>query len=153
MEKNIKELLKRLKLEMLAFWLISLLVFLAGEYGFLPFGLLASDKQLVFTLDTASICVTLLLIPLALKLFQLNTTRSLLRMNMDDLLVSYHRWSIVRLSILLVCMLFDLVVYYLVVDSTGLLCSLIVLLTTLICWPTEEKIKKHLESHNNGGIR
>jgi hypothetical protein len=122
MEKNIKELLKRLKLEMIAFWLISLLVFLAGEYGFLPFGLLASDKQLVFTLDTATICSTLLLIPLALKLFQLNTTRSLLRMNMDDSLVSYHRWSIVRLSILLVCMLFDLVVYYLVVDSTGLLC-------------------------------
>lgn len=149
MEKNIKELLKCLKIEMLAVWLIVLGVFLAGEFGVLPYGLLAADKQTVFALDTASIVVTLLLIPLALKLFQLNTTRSLLRMNMDESLVSYHRWSIVRLSILLACMVFDLLVHYLVVDTTGLLCALIGLLTTLICWPTEEKIKKHLESHDN----
>ena len=88
MEKNIKELLKCLKIEMLAVWLIVLGVFLAGEFGVLPYGLLAADKQTVF-------------------------------------------------------------VHYLVVDTTGLLCALIGLLTTLICWPTEEKIKKHLESHDN----
>ncbi|MCD8235571.1 MAG: hypothetical protein LUD00_02720 [Prevotellaceae bacterium] len=149
MDKNIKELLKQLKIELLVAWMIVASCFVAGETGLIPNGEYAVDERMSFILGIACITLTLVGVPLALKLFTLNTTRGLRRCNFDEALASYHLWSCIRMAMLLVCICFNAVVYYLTLDNRGLLCALISLAVTFYCWPTKDKIDKHLESCNN----
>lgn len=149
MDKNIKELLKWLKIELLATWIIVVLFFVAGETGLIPNGVYAIDEHIAFVLGIACVILTLAGVPLALKLFTLNTTRGLRRYNFDEALASYHLWSCIRMAMLLICVCFNIVAYYLVLDVKDLLCALIPLVVTLYCWPTKDKINNHLESCNN----
>ncbi|MCM1312313.1 MAG: hypothetical protein NC206_02570 [Bacteroides sp.] len=149
MDKNIKELLKYLKIELLSAWIIVVLCFICGETGLIPNGEYAADERATFVLGTVGVMLTLVGVPLSLKLFTLSTTRGLRRCNFDEALASYHLWSCIRVAVLLVCVCFNVVVYYLVVDVKNLLCALIPLVVTLYCLPTKGKIERHLESCNN----
>lgn len=149
MDKNIRDLLKRLKIELVVAWVIILIVFILGENQVIPNGVYADDKQMEFYLNIVCIVLTLAGLPLSLKLFSLNTTRSLRWLNHDDALAHYHKWSVIRLCSLLFCIIVNVIAYFLIWNTTGMFCALIILLVTLICWPSYDRIKKYLDSLNN----
>ena len=149
MVKYIQKLCKTLKVELLGAWLLSVAAFALGELNVIPNGVVQPHSQDEFLLNTAAIVLAIIGIPVAMRLFTLNTTRGLRRMNNEEALTSYHVWSALRMGILALTAVFCIVVYYLVAHVSGAFCALIALLTTLYCWPSEEKISAYLTTVNN----
>lgn len=149
MNKIVRRLLKYLRLEFLGAWLLVIVTFVLGEAGVIPNGLLAGEpgNTTEFYLNTINIILMLACVPLALKLFSLNTSRGLRRMNKDDALASYHIWSGVRLGLLTLCGEFGVVTYFLLMNTTGLLCGCMAMVMTLLCWPSQERIEQFLASN------
>lgn len=149
MEKYIQNLCSALKMELLAVWLLAIVAVVLGEVGVIPNGVVAAHSQDEFYLNTAVIVLTIVGVPLAMRLFTLNITRGLRRMNNEDALTSYHVWSAVRMGILALTALLGIVVYYLLAHPTGAFCALIAMCVTLYCWPSTAKIEAYLATVNN----
>lgn len=150
MDKLIKKLLKNLKIEFYCCWAICILFYVLVECILYPFaGSVAPGSQTEYVLQCLCVLLMLAGIPLALKLFTLNTTKNLKRMNFDEALVSYHIWSIVRLGILWLVAVVGITFYFLMVNVACLFCTLIALVTTFLCYPSEAKIRRFLETLNN----
>lgn len=147
--KYIHKLYSTLRMELLAVWLIAVVVVVLGEMGVIPNGVVEPYSNDEFVLNTASIVLTVIGIPVAIKLFTLNTTRGLRRMNKEEALNAYHVWSAVRMSILCVLAVFSLVVYYVTLSTSGVFCCCISLFATLYCWPSKAKIGSYLATVNN----
>lgn len=146
MEKNIQKLLRMLQLEIILVALVAIAVIVLGQTDVINNGIVMPKSQEEFVLNTVSIGLALIGIPLALKLFQLNTTRGLRRMNLDEALLSYHNWSLLRMGILGLAAVFGFVVYYLTTTTTGVLCALASLaILFFFCWPSRKKIDEYLE--------
>ncbi len=150
MDRIVRKLLRYLMGEFCAVWLLAIITYMLGETGIIPNGILAdADSHTTGVyLNTAVILFTLVCVPLSLKLFALNTSRGLRRMNKDDALTSYHVWSLVRLGMLALCAEAGLVAYYLLVDTTGLLCACISMVMTLLCIPSREKVRDFLSAND-----
>ena len=147
--KYINKLYNVLRMELLCVWLTAACVVVLGEVGVIPNGAVEPFSNEEFLLNVATIILTVVGIPVALKLFTLNTTRGLRRMNKDEALSAYHVWSAVRMAILCVLVVFGLVVYYVTMNTSGAFCCCIALFTTLYCWPSREKIDTYLTTVNN----
>ena len=141
-------MLRWLIIEFAATWVLAILTFVAGELNWIPNGLYHADggSQTEYYLNLISVVLVIVCIFLAIQLFSLNTRRSLKRMNHDEALKSYHVWSIVRLALLLVAAIYGIVVYFLLMNSTGILCACMAMVTTLACVPSEDKLTKYLEA-------
>jgi len=139
--------MRNLYVELFAVWGIIILTWILGETGVIPNGeLVAKGQQFEFYVDVALILLTIVCVPLALKLFALNTQRGLRRMDKDEALSAYHTWSIVRLALLLLCAVLGVLVYFLLMDDKGVYCAGIAVVTTLFCIPSEKKVKEFLAS-------
>lgn len=149
MVKYIRKLLNALKVEMALVWLMALLTVVLGELDVIPNGMVAPQSSDEVSLNIAAIVLTLVGIPLAIRLFSLNTTKGLRRMDNEEALHSYHVWSGVRMGILGLDAIFGMVVYYLATSVSGLFCALVALGVTIYCWPSGAKIASYLESVNN----
>ena len=149
MEKRIQSLLLMLRIESCVSWVVVIIVFMLGFLGVIVNDSVQPNTQKEFVLNTAGILSTLLVLPLALKLFLLNTTRSLRRMNKDEALDFYHMWSLVRLIVVTLCMAFNVVVYFMTMNMTGLLCAFIGICITIYCLPTKQRVMRYLEEVNN----
>ncbi len=149
MVKYIERLLKALKVELLIVWLIVAAVVALGEIEVIPNGMVIPNSEMEFKWNTVVILLTVVGIPAALRLFVLNTTKGLRRMNNEEALNAYHVWSAVRMGILCVTAVLGVVAYYVTMNVTGVFCTLVALLTTLYCWPTCEKVQAYLEGVNN----
>lgn len=149
MDKIVKRLLMYLRIEFYAVWLIAVITYLLGEFDVIPNGELVTTpgSPVEVNLNIANILAVFICVPLSVKLFSLNTRRSLRRMNKDEALGSYHFWSCMRLCLLLVCVELGIVSYFLLMNTTGLLCAAIALVMTLPCIPSEEKIKDFLDAY------
>lgn len=148
MVKYIQKLLSVLKMEMWVAWLMVVVAIVLGELDVIPNGMVLPRSSEEFWLNTAVIVLTVVGVPLAVKLFTLNTTRGLRRMNNEEALRSYHIWSAVRLGILCVAAVFSIVIYYMATSLSGAFCALIVVCVTVYCWPSGEKIGSYLEGVN-----
>lgn len=148
MIKYIEKLLRVLRIELAAAWLLVVVVVVLGELDVIPNGSVLPHSAEEFKLNTVAIVLTVIGIPAAIKLFTLNTTKGLRRMNNEEALHSYHVWSLVRMGILCVAAVFSMVDYYLATSVTGFFCTLIALLATLYCFPSSEKISSYLENVN-----
>lgn len=149
MVKYIERLLKALKVELLIVWLIVAAAVALGELGVIPNGMVTPNSEMEFKWNTIVILLTIVGIPVALRLFVLNTTKGLRRMNNEEALNAYHVWSAVRMGILCVTAVLGVVAYYVTMTASGFFCALVALLTTLYCWPSCEKVKAYLEGVNN----
>ena len=139
--------MRSLYVELFLVWGIIILTWILGEMGIIPNGeLVAQGQQFEFYVDVAIILLTIVCVPLALKLFSLNTQRGLRRMDKDEALSAYHRWSIVRLALLFLCAELGVLVYFLLIDDKGAYCTGIALVATLFCIPSENKVKEFLTS-------
>ena len=145
MVEVIKQLLKRLKIEFVAVWCLVLLLVVCYEAGIFTEGVFVGDARMDYILTTIGILLTIVMIPLSLRLFNLNLVKRITKLSTFEALKSYRRWSEVRLALLLVAALLNMSIYYLTLNTTGLFCSLMALLATLFCIPTKERLLKELD--------
>ena len=145
MVEVIKQLLKRLKIEFVAVWCLVLLLVVCYEVGLFTEGLFVGDARMDYILTTIGILLTIVMIPLSLRIFNLNLVKRISKLSTFEALKSYRRWSEVRLSLSLVAALLNMSIYYLTLNTTGLFCSLMALLATLFCIPTKERLLKELD--------
>lgn len=117
----------------------------AGEWGLIPNGIVAEKSESEFNINMAVILATLILVPLSLKLFRLNTTQSLRRYTFDDALRTYRVWSVIRLVLMSLASVVGTVAYYLTLNTTGLLCAAVAFLLLWLCFPTASRIHHYLE--------
>lgn len=147
MDRMINKLMKSLYLELGIACGIVILTVILGELNVIPNGIWVSKgHQFEFYVEVVNVLAVIVCVPLSLKLFSLNTQRSLRRMDKDEALSSYHFWSLVRLGLLLVCMEMGVLTYYLLLDSKGLLCAGIALIASFFCVPSTGKVKAFLAS-------
>ena len=146
MEKYIQKLMKPLKWELLGAVAIVLTTGALGELNVIPNGIVAPYSEDEFVLNSVAVLLAVLGIPAAIRLFTLQTTRGLRRMNFDEALNHYHIWSIVRMGILCAVGVFCLVSYYVATSVSCAFCTLIVLCAMVYCWPTEAKVQKYLDA-------
>ena len=145
MVEVIKQLLKRLKIEFVAVWCLVLLLVVCYEAGIFTEGVFVGDARMDYILTTIGILLTIVMIPLSLRLFNLNLVKRISKLSTFEALKSYRRWSEVRLALLLVAALLNMSIYYLTLNTTGLFCSLMALLATFFCIPTKERLLKELD--------
>ena len=145
MAEVIKQLLKRLKIEFVAVWCLVLLLVVCYEAGIFTEGIFVGDVRMDYILTTIGILLTIVMIPLSLRIFNLNLVKRISKLSTFEALKSYRRWSEVRLSLLLVAALLNMSIYYLTLNTTGLFCSLMALLATLFCIPSIERLLKELD--------
>lgn len=145
MAEVIKQLLKRLKIEFVAVWCLVLLLVVCYEVGLFTEGIFVGDVRMDYILTTIGILLTIVMIPLSLRIFNLNLVKRISKLSTFEALKSYRRWSEVRLSLLLVAALLNMSIYYLTLNTTGLFCSLMALLATFFCIPTKERLLKELD--------
>lgn len=149
MTKYIDKLEGTLKAEFLVAWLIAAVVACLGETDIIPNGLIMPNSTGEFKANTVVVILTVIGVPLALKLFSLNTTKGLRRMDNDEALKAYHVWSVVRMTILCLDAALGLAAYYVTLNVTGALCALVALAASVCCWPSSSKISTYLEGLNN----
>lgn len=101
----------------LIFWIpivLSAIIIVSGELDIIPNGILANDKQVEFVIMSMMEILTIIAIPVALKLFKFKAIANKLA---SDTLLHFERWGIVRLCLLNVPMVINLVCYYLFVGA------------------------------------
>jgi len=148
MERRIQSLLLVLRVESVVAWAVVVILFVLGSQGVIVNGSVEPHSQREFTLNSIGILSTLLVLPLAVKLFLLNTTRALRRMNKDEALDFYHIWSLVRMVLVTLCISYNVFIYYMTLNMTGLLCACIGICITIYCLPTRQRVDQYLETVN-----
>lgn len=148
MEKKRDRLVKRLKLEYALFWCLAILLVAAYEMGFMAEGGLVGDAQKEYMLQMMGVAMTIVFLPLSLKTFSVMVKKQVRNKPEDEALKSYCRWSEIRLSLLLVAVLFNINVYYSILDTSALLCAGMGLLTALFCVPGKGRLLADLEPEN-----
>ena len=126
-------------------WAILVALVVLGEVGIIPNGVVLPHSSEEFELNVLAIALTVIGVPLALRLFTLNTTKGLRRMNNDEALRSYHVWSIVRMGILGAAAAFCVFVYYFAMSASCAFCALVIVCVSIYCWPSSDKISSYLE--------
>lgn len=141
--KEIKQTLIRQKTEFALLWIIALCIITMFETGIIHEGELAGQATIEFYLETGAIILTLLIIPLSLKLFnrKLSHFRKLI---LIDAIKAYQQWSSIRLFLLAIIIWGNLVLYYITLNNIGALCALISSIAALFCIPDKKRIINEL---------
>lgn len=144
MEKELKRLIRILKAEYALMWVLTVLLAALYECDILLQGLFAGDAQMEYIMQVTSILLTICLIPLSLRLFNLSLTRHIAALPLKNALKSYRRWSEIRIALLTVASLASLSAYYWTMDTTGLLCTGMTVIASLFCVPGKERLLSEL---------
>ena len=144
MEKELKRLIRILNAEYALMWVLTVLLAALYECDILPQGLFAGDAQMEYIMQVTSILLTICLIPLSLRLFNLSLTRHIAALPLKNALKSYRRWSEIRIALLTVASLASLSAYYWTMDTTGLLCTGMTVIASLFCVPGKERLLSEL---------
>ena len=145
MKEQIKRILTIQKSLFLGVWTAPLLIVILYETGMYQEGIIAGNAQMEYIFQSASILLTIGLIPFALRMFNLNLVKRIKELPLEQALKSYQIWSTVRLSLLFVPVILGLSFYYLTMNTTNLFCSCMALIATLFCMPSESRIKNELD--------
>lgn len=142
---DLKRVVKVLQMAFGSLWGVAILMFIAFESGALEEGWLVDRPRMVYVVETAAILLTLGGVPLSLKGFHYLLTHKMLILPLTDALVSYKRWGLVRMAILALIVWGNIWVYYATVETTGGLCALIGLVTSLFCQPSIRRTMNDLK--------
>lgn len=148
MDTKIKNHLITLKVVFFSIWLTSILLYVIGKLG--VFADLCVEPQSTTEYIVECVCVALVVVgcPLAMKLFTLNTTKNKKPMSADEALNCYFASSVIRLCILEAAAIAGVLAYFITLKMSCGVCTLIALTATLLCYPTEEKIRGFLDNQN-----
>lgn len=144
MEKEIKLAARILKGQYLLFWLIPVLIFIAGETELADVGCIADNPRQRFIWETVGVILTLIFVPLPLRLFNWVLKKKIDTMTFPEALKSYLRWSAIRLGLLEIAVVANLIVYYASLNSIGGLCALIGLTASVFCLPSMGRLREEL---------
>lgn len=133
----------------IAFWLLSILIGVAGEYNWLPTGLHADNVRIIYCYQVVGILLAASLVPVSLKLFNWMLVKKISRMSAFDALKRYGTFSILRLGLLAIVVVFNLLSYYLILSTTCILCACIALLASLFCIPSDRRLREELHISND----
>lgn len=144
MEERIKRTVIYLKALYIVAWVLPLLVGIAGEAGVSWTGLYAGDVRTTYGVETLVILLTVVCVPVSLKLFAWVVARKIDRTGIDGALRLYAGWSAVRVLMLLVPALAGFLGYVLVLSNNCLLCGFIALVAMLFCVPGQNRLRREL---------
>ncbi len=144
MEEQILYVTKKLNINYILFWIIPFLFLGLWELGVLESGVFADNIQIRYYIETFTILLTALCIPLALKLFNWVLKNKIDKMSIIAALKKYMQWSNIRLGIIEIDVLVSLMSYYLTFSNTGGLCALIGLTASFFCIPGEKRLRCEL---------
>ena len=113
MKEQIKRILKLQVVGFILVWALPLIYALLHEMGVMPQGTLADDAQMEYIFQTMGILMTIVFIPFALRIFNLNLVKRIQELPLQQALKSYRIWADVRLALLVVPALINLQFYYL----------------------------------------
>lgn len=133
----------------LIFWIpiaLSAIIIVLGELDIIPNGILANDKQVEFVIMSMMQILTIIAIPVALKLFKFKAIANKLT---SDTLLHFERWGIVRLCLLNVPMVINLVCYYLFVGAGFGYLAIILFLSLFFVYPSLSRCYNETDSHNS----
>lgn len=145
MEKTIKRLLRCLRIEYIALWAVVILVSVLYELEVLPQGMLVSDVKNAYMMEVVGILLSIVLIPVSLRLFNMSLFNNVKQKQFQDAMVSYRRWNEIRLALLLVPAVFNLSVYYWTLETECLLCAGMALIASFFCVPSRSRIVSELD--------
>ena len=145
MKEQIKRILKLQVVGFILVWALPLIYALLHEMGVMPQGTLADDAQMEYIFQTMGILMTIVFIPFALRIFNLNLVKRIKELPLQQALKSYRIWSDVRLALLFVPAILGVSFYYLTMNTTNLFCACMALIATLFCIPSESRIKNELD--------
>lgn len=149
MKEQIQRILKWQIVAFILVWALPLVYALLHETGVLSQGALAGDARMEYIFQTIGILMTIVLIPFALRIFNLNLVKRIQELPLQQALKSYRIWADVRLALLVVPALINLQFYYLTLNNTGLFCAAMSLVASLFCVPSESRIKNELDLPEN----
>lgn len=149
MKEQIKRILKWQITAFILVWALPLVYALLHETGVFSQGALAGDAQMEYIFQTIGILMTIVLIPFALRIFNLRLVKRIQELPLQQALKSYRIWADVRLALLVVPALINLQFYYLTLNNTGLFCAAMSLIASLFCVPSESRIKNELDLPEN----
>ena len=138
MEEQIKHIAKSQRIVYVIFWAVAILLVVGGETELLPVGLFA------YYLETIGILLTAINIPFSMKLFSLVLTRKIDNLTFPVALSRYAVWSHIRLGLLAIVVVYNLLCYYMTLNSTGALCALCALTASFFCLPSEKRLRNEL---------
>ncbi len=133
----------------LIFWIpivLSAIIIVSGELDIIPNGILANDKQVEFVIMSMMEILTIIAIPVALKLFKFKAIANKLT---SDTLLHFERWGIVRLCLLNVPMVINLVCYYLFVGAGFGYLAIILFLSLFFVYPSLSRCYNETDGHNS----
>ena len=148
MEKAIDNLLKCLIAELVIFFVIIISVFVLGYVNVIPNGILVGNNfvNTAYIFNIVTVVLFFAAIWFAVRLFVLNTEKNNKRYTLDSALKTYHVWSVIRLLIMIIAIIFAVCTHFFTMEDIGLFCSIVLLLIVIIfCVPSKEKIKSYLE--------
>ena len=139
-----QQILRRLRLEFVAYVLLAVLLVVLYETHVFAKGALVGDVTAIYVAECAGILLAVVLTPVALKSFH----KALVRMvYMDDDAARrrcYVKWNEIRLAMFVTVVLVNLSVYYMTSDNMCGYCALIGAIASLFCWPTKEGVATEL---------
>ena len=144
MEEQIKQASARTRTTFGYFWLLPILLVILGETGGDWVGMYADDVRATFFAETIAILLAAICIPVSLKLFSWVLVKKIDIVAISEALRLYVLWSGARLAILALPVLAGFLTYYMTLSNKGLLCALIGLTASLLCLPSEERLRKEL---------
>ena len=133
----------------LIFWIpivLSAIIIVSGELDIIPNVILANDKQVEFVIMSMMEILTIIAIPVALKLFKFKAIANKLA---SDTLLHFERWGIVRLCLLNVPMVINLVCYYLFVGAGFGYLAIILFLSLFFVYPSLSRCYNETDGHNS----
>lgn len=145
MEEQIKTITKTLQAWFAALWGLPILLITASETDLMPVGVYADDIRMQYIWETVCILVTLVTVPVSLKLFNFILTKRVDESGLPQAMKLYVRWSVLRYCLLIVTILLGLTVYYMTLHNVGVLCAAIALTTSLFCVPGEKRVTAELQ--------
>lgn len=137
------------KILMVNFWfilIVTLLLVLLYETDFLEPTNLASDVNLVFFLQIVMELVTIVAIPVALKLFSLKAIRSKLVKGKGAALLS---WGTARLNMLCLPMLVNTFLYYQTMSPAFGYMAIILFLCLFFIYPSKARCYVEIDDSNS----
>ena len=126
MEEQIKHIAKSQRIVYVIFWAVAILLVVGGETELLPVGLFADDVRTSYYLETIGILLTAINITFPVALSR------------------YAVWSHIRLGLLAIVVVYNLLCYYMTLNSTGALCALCALTASFFCLPSEKRLRNEL---------
>jgi len=148
MEKRIIQILKTLKLYYILPLIGAIVFIVMGEFDIFGSYAVEPNSNAEYICNSVAIVLTIIGLPGILKVFNLGTAHTLCRMDNDEALSRYLKYSLFRNISFAIIVVADIVVYYMTMNITGALCALSALVVSLTCWPKQEQITAYLERVN-----